>query len=51
MQPYQPVRPNDNPVLTPLNNNEAEKEDNNENSDDIDVTSILPGFLNNNDLN
>ena len=51
MQPYSaPVRPNENPVLSPLNEGGNEEDDNN-NSDDIDVTSILPGFLNNNDLN
>ena len=51
MQPYQaPTRPNDNPVLSPLNDGN-EKEDENKNDDDIDVTSILPGFLNSNDMN
>ena len=40
-----PTRQSENPVLSPITT-----EDNNqkENEDDIDVTSILPGFLNNN---
>ena len=52
MQPYQaPSRPNDNPVLSPLSDGNIEKEDENKSDDDIDVTSILPGFLNSNDMN
>ena len=36
-----PTRPTENPVLSPLNEEQPKEED----QDDIDVTSILPGFL------